>query len=176
MGAAPGDDVDECSDAEEGEGEDLEGDTGHHEAIADFLTVLVGHGCGCDAASDRLDHQRYQVARDKYPGVQGRSDARVFGTEAERYVLKDEVDGCRVECRAEDEAADLDLETDGVEGVGVEHDSANVADALVNGAEKHGQEVCPCLVADARVELEGGRHLFGVRMAISKMNGHIQGG
>lgn len=112
-----GSDVCEGGEAEEGERGDLQGNTRHHEVVAEFLSVVVVHRRRSDSTSDGLDHERKQITRDKDPRVPAGWNARVLRAKAQRDMLQYEVDGGRVERRTEDQAADLDLEANLAEGV-----------------------------------------------------------
>lgn len=68
-------------------------------------------------------------------------------------MLEAEVHGTGDEGGRDDEAANLDLEADGVEGVVPEHDTAYVADSFTQATQGHANHVSPCLVSDAESEL-----------------------
>lgn len=53
-------------------------------------------------------------------------------------MFEGKVDACADEGRGDDQAADLDLETKGAEGIVVEHNTAYVADRFAQAAEAEG--------------------------------------
>lgn len=158
MRASPPDDIPRRSDAEKNQRHYLKRDTGHHQVVTGVLTAGIVCRRGCHSATNGLNHKRDQIAADEDPGVPVRFDAGMLRPKAQGDMLEDEVNRGRIERRSQDQTADLDLETNCVKRIGIKKHPPNVAESLIDAGEDHGDQICPCLVADAEEELKGTAH------------------
>lgn len=113
--------------AEDDEGEDLPDDTGHHEVVARLLHGGSAVSGGGQASSSALEDEGEEIAKDEDPGVPLGTDAREFVADFEYDVFEGEIDAGGQEGGGDDQAANLDVEAVAGPGVGVEHDTTDVA-------------------------------------------------
>ena len=96
--------------------------------------------------------------------------------------LQGEIDASRNECRGNDQAADLHLETSIGPWVIVHDDPASIADRFSEGTEEHGDEECPHAVPEAQKGLhhqadgeEGKEEGIGAQIRVVAIDGLVDG-
>jgi hypothetical protein len=134
--------------------DDLEDDSSNHEVGADILHVGSVVGGRSNTTTSSLKDKREDITRDEDISVPGRSKARPGFAEGNDDVLEGQVDTGGNEGRRDDQAADLDLEAELVEGVVPEHYTTDVSDELAETAQCESNHVCPCLVSDSKNKLD----------------------
>lgn len=68
-------------------------------------------------------------------------------------MLQDQVDGGAIERWTYDQTDYLDLESDPIVCIFVQHESTSVTEGLIGASQQHGKQVCPCLIPDSEIKL-----------------------
>ena len=131
---ADGDEIVAGQTCENDERGDLKGQTGNHDVDAIIQKTLCGRHSGQSTPS-ALQEDADDITSNEDPSIQLRTQTRVAGPKSETKMLEQEIDAGVHEGRGEGEQNHRQLESEVAEGIIVQHDTGDVADAFEGAAE-----------------------------------------